>query len=54
LNPNTVKFLRYMIFVKKSKPNRLCKVQKPQYVEYTCYRSTTNGEEPRFVLCRLT
>src|ERR1043165_3959651 len=42
LKPRTVKFLRYMIFLKQ--PNMLCPVKrKPQYRAHSYRSSTTNG-----------
>src|SRR5436190_20322754 len=42
LKPKTVKFLRYMISVKTTKPAQVSKVEKPQYLGPSPCRNTTN------------
>src|SRR5579864_3748956 len=48
LNPRTVRFLRYMLWLKTSKACRFSKA-KNHYMQYVCYvGAQLIGEEPRF------
>src|SRR5215471_11383611 len=48
LKPNTVKFLRYMLY-NQPKPNQVKGTY--QYLEQSCASAQRTGEEPRFELC---